>query len=239
MKQLFWMAGLSAIAFGCGSADTSKAVVRGELSGSANTPGLRALAKTDHGKFIWTDVDANGRFALSLPKGKSYRIMLARPTADGRNQIVGHLVSSTSNGKSLWMAPSGSLVLGKISRLSEMVSVSGVKMQSEGADDDGEEDDDNEGGGCHEEDDKDDGMCKSADGDKDEELGAENDPGDKAASSKGAKGADTDEDGESDDDDHDQDDIKSCGGPASPPAPPAPPPASPPADLPAVAAIRN
>jgi hypothetical protein len=231
MKKLFWMAGLSVLVFGCSAPDTSTAVVRGALSGSANAPGLRAIAKTGRGKFIWTDVDANGHFALALPKGKPYRIMLAKLTGDGKNQIVGHLVISTSGGKSLWMAPNDSLVLGKISRLSEMASTSGIKTQSKGADDDGEADDDNEVGGSHEEDDKDDSMCKSAsDGDKDEELGAENDPGDKAASSKGAKGADTDEDGETDDKDHDQGDIKSCGGAI------APPPAAPsvPADLPAV-----
>ena len=225
MNRLIGFFGLSlmSLSVACGSADSTAssgdetAVVQGSLVSTTNLKDLRAIAKTDTGRIIWTNVDSQGHFALQLPKGQPYRILLARVAANGSSQVVGHLVLKTSQGKSLWVLPTDSVALGRVGRAGQFASGMTVKSSesedSTGKSGDGESSGEDEDSSCHEEDEKEGTLCRgSSGGEDDEELEAENDPGDKCAK-PGHKDDDTDHDGKVDADDDEQDDIKPCGTP--------------------------
>ncbi|MFO0664714.1 MAG: hypothetical protein U0174_12230 [Polyangiaceae bacterium] len=234
MNRLIGFLGLSlmSLSVACGSADVpagsadTTAIVQGSLVGTSNLNGLRAIAKTDSGRLIWTNVDARGHFALQLPKGQAYRILLARVAANGSSRVIGHLVLKTSQGKSLWVVPTDSLALGRVGRAGQVggtITVKSTDSEEGESKGDGrggksgasESSGEHEDGSCHEEEEKEGSLCKgSSGGEHDEELEAENDPGDKCAKA-GHEDDDTDHDGKVDADDDDQDDIKPCGPPAS------------------------
>lgn len=236
MNRFTWLVGASVLvgSVACGSAGSGNdngttAVVQGSVV-ATNPASLRVLAKTSTGKLIWTQADAKGHFALTLPKGQPYRILVAKTTTSGQNQIVGHLVLGTSKGKSLWMVPNEAIDLGRVAPAN--AATGGVKTLSNPSEVESDDDhDDKEGadGRNHEEDEKEDSLCKSgSSGEKDEELKSEKDPGDKCAKA-GHEHEDTDHDGKADKDDDDEDDVKACGGGSAPPSGPSDPPASPPA----------
>ena len=218
---------------GCGGADpsptgTSTLKLQGTVSPTARRlDNARAIAVTRSGKAYWSYLDAHGDFTLTLPKGVSYRVLIANARAAGGKHVIGHLVIATSAGASKWVGvhSGGTLDLGTLGLASSGGGVRTLHDEGSGgssgkSDDSDHHGDDND---CHEDDHEDDDVCSEKesehDDDKDVELHADNDPHDSCKD---------DDDHEGDDNDHESE--KPCAGgdagspPPSPPPPPQPPP---------------
>ena len=217
---------------GCGGADpsptgTTALKLQGTVSpGARRLDNARAIAVTRSGKAYWSYLDARGHFALTLPKGVSYRVLIANARAAGGKHIVGHLAIATSAGSSKWIGvhAGGALDLGTLALASaggdlRALHDDGSSSSSSGKGDDSDHHGDND---CHEQEHEDDDVCSEgqseseSDDDKDVELHAVNDPHDSFKD---------DDDHEGDDHEHESD--KPCGSGdagAPPPSPPPPPP---------------
>jgi hypothetical protein len=212
---------LVAMTMACGknqddSSNSSSLHVTGSVDGRT-LDNASALAIGSDGKTYTAYIRQNGSFALDLPVGHVYRIVIANSTSTGQLRTIGHLVNVTSQGTADVIAvhEGGSLNLGQLRPTSTSTSATALHPacatcsggmgggdnddQGENDDDQGENDDD-QGGDykCH----RDDGAKKKTcdDGD-DVALGASHNPGDKCAKHDGDdQGENDDDQGENDDD---------------------------------------
>ena len=104
---------------GCGSSPQGgdTATVAGALSTTTwDVTNMQAIVKTRSSGTYRTAVDANGRFSLRVPAGQSYELLIARVLPSSKQQVLGHLAIRTTAGKSVWIAPRGTLALGHLVR---------------------------------------------------------------------------------------------------------------------------
>lgn len=143
MKTLFGFStaialALSAVA--C-SHDYAEAPSTLEVTGRVDTR-LRALdnasavAVGSDGRTYSSYIQTNGSFRLSLPVGNVYRILFANSTMAGELRTIGHLVDTTSSGKSdeLAVKEGGTLDIGTV-RPAGSASAGGVKTATCGCED--------------------------------------------------------------------------------------------------------
>ena len=95
---------LAAVAIGCGSADSGPAPSL-KLTGTVDTATMKldnakAVARAADGHVYSAYLDRSGHFALNLPTGSAYRIVIANTTRTGALKTLGHLVNGTSHGLS-------------------------------------------------------------------------------------------------------------------------------------------
>jgi len=204
------------LAVGCGNATSDgNVVVRGTVSPTARRlDNARAIAMTSTGKTYWAYVDARGSFAVKVPAGQAYRLVISNQRATGGQRVIGHLMVHTSKGASRWMAlgAPGTITLGTLGLGAAGTTtrpMSEGETSSSDSSDGGEldtHDDDGERGD----------LCTEHDGDREDddvELDSDSDPGD---SVRDDREADHDrEDGD--------DDAKACAPAAQPPGSPPPP----------------
>jgi hypothetical protein len=207
---------LGAIACGKGPDDGSTLHVTGRVDGRT-LDNASALAIGSDGHTYTAYIRSSGSFALDLPTGHVYRIVIANSTANGELRTVGHLVNPTSQGTSSVIAvhEGGTWNLGTLSTGGagsvHTACACGSGSGSGGSDDQGQNNDDqgenNDDQGENDDDQGGDYKCHQKDGDKDKscddgddvELHASHAPGDKCA--------------KHDDDDQDEpkSGAKSCG----------------------------
>lgn len=63
----------------------------------------RAVAIASDGNKYWAYLDASGNFKLSLPAGKSYRVLIVNAQRSGVGRVAGHVVIATAGGTSRWI----------------------------------------------------------------------------------------------------------------------------------------
>jgi hypothetical protein len=204
------------------------------LEGSV-APGARVLddarvaAVASDGRVYWAYLDARGAFAVEVPVGGAYRVLVANARASGGQRVIGHLTIQTAHGASRWMAApvGGILPLGALRRphagpAATTKDLGGGDVASSDSSGSSSEPSSSD----HDYDSHDDahiGLCSEHDGaevDDDVELEADDDPGDGFADEH-----ESEHEAEAADDD----DAKACPPPPAPGAPPAAPTGTPPA----------
>jgi hypothetical protein len=215
--------GIVSLLIACSGADpnprtgTGSAALQGSIApGTRPLDNARAVAIRQDGKKYWSYLDARGAFALALPPGFSYRLLIANARAGGGLRTIGHFVATTPNGTARWvhLAPGQTLALGAMHPKGVL---GGSHTQSEGEGGHGEssdgpsethQDDVDEG-----DDDLHQGLCGEHDGDDDDDVDLQDDV-DNAH----------DDIGDDSVEDHDSEDGDDA--PCPPPPPPPPPPAT-------------
>jgi hypothetical protein len=173
---------------GCGSSPQGRdtATVAGALSTTTwDVTHMQAIVRTRSSGTYRTAVGADGRFSLRVPAGQSYELLIARVLPSSKQQVLGHLAVRRSAGTSVWIAPRGTLALGRLVPAGTAPST-GLTTKSVGAGGEAEsgeaesDDDGKEEAETSEDDAK--SLCAggAAGAPADQELTAENEPGDDA-----------------------------------------------------------
>lgn len=186
MNALHLSAGILALGLvaGCGGAPSTggTATVTGSVSRTTRPlDNARALAIGADGRSFWAYLDAAGAFALKLPVGQSYRVLVADALAGGGQRTVGHLVVHPTTGATRWIGlrVPGTVVLGALHltpstglrRGGTIGLLDDPQAGSEGSQEDVD---------THEDDHEGDGLCSTqgTGEEDDQELDASNEPGD-------------------------------------------------------------
>jgi hypothetical protein len=91
--------GVMVAAGGCGSGETASIHVSGTVDPEARRlTGARAVATATSGRTYSAAIARSGRFALELPVGTTYRLVIANRTRSGQLRVVGHLVNPSALG---------------------------------------------------------------------------------------------------------------------------------------------
>ena len=197
MRALMSFAGsiLLGLGVGCGGGGPAvggaTASVQGNLSPTARPlDNARAIAVGADGRVFWSYLDVRGSFALTLPVDQSYRVLVADTLAGGGLRTIAHLVVHPSTGATRWMGihQGGVVSLGALRPLGASggkAAGSLATLDDPAAGDPSSSGDDGsqQPVDTHEDDHGTDGLCSSqGDGqDDDEEVDAQDDPGDQAA----------------------------------------------------------
>jgi hypothetical protein len=83
-------------------------------TGTTNGGKLQAGAIGADGRSFWAPLDLRGDFKISVPVGKSYKVVVVQTTADGKASALAHLVITGPAGSTEWVAAKqqGTLRLG-------------------------------------------------------------------------------------------------------------------------------
>lgn len=186
----------------------------------------RAIAITPDGHRTWSYLDVRGHFALELPTGQSYRLLIANTLPDGSLRAIGHLSIHSSAGVGRWLdvQRGGTLDLGVLSTTGAKTAPT-LGTKSEGDHSDSESDAEDVDTETHH-DDEEHAVCADHheggdDRDDDVELTAEHEPGDDWA-----------DEHEKEHDDEDEREAPCAKPPPAPPATTSPPASAPPASAP-------
>jgi hypothetical protein len=169
-------------AMGCASKTDSPSTLHitgtvGQQSSALSGP--RAVATSSDGRSFSAVLTKTGQFALDVPVGSTYRIVIANATRTGQLRVVGHLVNPTTHGTTDVIAVNGagSLALGTLRPVGTLPMPAGaVHTMSVESKDGAEQNDGTESkdGGESKESDDDGKLCQDGD---DVELDAEHKPG--------------------------------------------------------------
>lgn len=230
-------------AAGCGSTSSASSAPSKELTLSGTVSpsarkldNARAVALSAAGKTYWAYVSPTGTFALKVPTGDAYKVVLTNARAAGGRKVVGHIVWRAVAGASSWIniEQGGAFDVGTLRARASRSAMQGAAIKTKSSDGSN-----GSGGGassgddghdhahdydCHEDDKERNDICEESgsndDNDKDVELECDHEPGDAVKGDDSGKQADDEKEKE---DEAEKETHTPCGAPADGGSTPPPP----------------